>query len=75
MAHRAGKRNFVAALLWAGTAVLAVSLTKPAALAQGPGKAETIAGTISDSMCGAKTSSHGGADKQCTRLPARQEND
>lgn len=66
MRNRTAKWNFVAALLVAGTAALAVWLVNPAALAQGQGKAETFAGTISDSMCGANASSHGGDDKQCT---------
>ena len=64
MANRTAKWNGGAALLVAGAVVLAGWLMSSAALAQG--KTETLAGTISDSMCGAKTSSHGGDDKQCT---------
>jgi len=66
MRNRTAKWNFVAALRVAGAAVLAVWLLNPAAPAQGQGKTETLAGTISDTMCGAKFSSHGGDDKQCT---------
>ena len=66
MANRTAKWNCGAALLVAGAVVLAVWLVNLAALAQGQGKTETLAGIISDTMCGAKTSSHGGDDKQCT---------
>ena len=66
MANRTAKWNGGAALLVAGAVVLAGWLVNSAALAQGQGKTETLAGVISDSMCGAKLSSHGGDDKQCT---------
>ena len=66
MANRTAKWNGGAALLVAGAVVLAGWLANSVALAQGQGKTETLAGVVSDSMCGAKLSSHGGDDKQCT---------
>ena len=58
-----GKRlwNYFAALLMGTTLLLG------SAMAQGKGKAETLTGTVSDAMCGAKhTMMKNASDKDCT---------
>lgn len=54
MANRAGKWLSVGALLLSGIGLLTSGLGIPSALAQNKGKAETLSGTVTDTMCGMK---------------------